>query len=255
MTNKLLIIMLVSMFVGLTNSAHAVLIGADNGDLYDHDVGSNTSTLIGNSGMAMFDIALDPLTNILYGISGSRDLYTIDQNNASLTFVGNAGSFINGLTFDSAGTLFGTGGTGLYSLDLVSGAATTIGSTGFNSSGDIAFDSSGNLYLSATGSGGDQLVSLDSTTGVGTAIGNMGFSSVYGLNFSGSTLFGFTSGGLTLSIDTGTGVSTQIATNSIAAYGADGVGGVLAVSEPGTIVLLGLGVFGLGLSRKRIMRS
>jgi hypothetical protein len=66
-------------------------------------------------------------------------LYSVSTNNATAALIGNTGAFINGLTFNSSGTLLGSGGTRLFSVNLVTGAAATVGSTGFNSSGNLAF--------------------------------------------------------------------------------------------------------------------
>jgi len=232
--------------------AQAVFIGDVSGNLYDLDTTTNTSILIGNSGMgAMYDIALDPISNLLYGVTGSGTLESINQTTGAATSIGSTGAFINGLTFSSTGTLYGSGGTGLYTINLGSGSASSVGSTGYSSSGDLAFDNLGNLFMSATGGSGDLLVSLNTATGSGTLIGDIGVNNVYGLNFSGSTLYGFTAGGTTLDIDMVTGAGTELASNGIAAYGADGVGGVADLTEPTTLALLGMGVAGLASRRKK----
>ncbi len=149
MIKRLLSILTLSVLLMMVNPAHAVFIGTGNGDLYNLNVSTNTSVLIGNSG-TMFDIALDPTSGLLYGLSGSGfSLSLINTTNAAPTFIGGTGSGLNGLTFDSAGTLYASGGNSLFTVNLGSGAASLIGNTGYTSSGDIAFDSSGNLFMSA----------------------------------------------------------------------------------------------------------
>lgn len=238
------------------NSAHAVLIGDNAGNLIDLDVTTNTSTLIGNGGVVMFDIAMDPLSGNLYGVSGSGYLYNINYTNGAVTAIGYTGG-VNGLTFNNSGTLFGTGGSRLYTINTTTGSSSLVGNTGYSSSGDIAFDNSGTLFMSATGSGGDLLVTLDPNTGAGTLLGNTGYAGVYGLNYSNSTLYGFTLGGATLALDRLTGAGTFISFNGIHTNGADGVGGVTTtgVPESSSVILMLLGLAGLTLTRRKQLQN
>ncbi|MGG9971476.1 DUF6923 family protein [Ferruginibacter sp. SUN002] len=74
--------------------------------LYKVDVTTKTATSIGGTGRTFVDIAFDPLTNTLYGVSGAT-LYTIDINSGASTQVGSS----------YTGTMFGlffTDGAELY---------------------------------------------------------------------------------------------------------------------------------------------
>lgn len=241
-----------SLMTAMVGSAQAVLIGEVGGNLYDYDVDTNTSALIGNTGNTMYDIALNPLTDILYGVSSSGVLYSIDQTDASTTFIGGVGHSVNGLTFNDAGVLYASGGSSLYTIDLGTGLGSAVGSGSYYSSGDIAFDDLGNLFLSSTTGPGDSLWLIDALTGSGSLIGEIGLSGVYGLNYTDDTLFGFTSGGTTLAINTSTGQGTFVSSNGIDAYGADGVGGVIesSVPEPSALFMLGLGLIGLAFRQR-----
>lgn len=261
MKKIILSILLFLVFIGLSSPAYALYISDVNGGLWDLNTSTNTSSFVGNSLIGpMFDIALDPINGNLYGIVNGYTLASISTTTGVGTAIGSTGYVINGLTFDSSGTLYGSGGVSLFTVDLGTGAATPVGNTSFTSSGDIAFDSNGNLFMSATGQNGDQLVSVNPSTGAGSLIGNIGFSDVYGLNFSGSILYGFTLNGHTIDINTSNGTGTSLAYNNINTDGADGAGGVggsgssgssgssggvAPVPEPSTALLLCIGFLGL----------
>ena len=69
------------------------------GQLGTVDVATGTSSLVGNMGRAMFDIAFDSVGN-LWGIDGGNQLFSINSSTAAATLVGATGTgFINSLVF------------------------------------------------------------------------------------------------------------------------------------------------------------
>jgi hypothetical protein len=223
----------------LTLGAALTILGAgSDGNLYSIVPTAGATTLIGPLPTVMSDIAA--YNGSLYGISlslysSNSVLYAIDPNSGAGTAVGSGtGAILNALTFGSSGTLYATGGDSLYTISTSTGYATLVGSGGgsgaYLSSGDLAFDFAGNLYLSSFTSSGDQLFSLNPATGQGTLIGNLGFSDVYGLAYYNGTAYGFTAGGQVLTINLSTGVGTDIASY---APGFDGTTVFAPASAPG----------------------
>jgi hypothetical protein len=86
---------------------------ADGGDLSRYDIGANTWSLIGSTGVAFDNVGLayDAVQNVLYA-KGNQDnnLYSIDPDTAVATFVGNTGIAVGGgLTFVSSTSYVATG--------------------------------------------------------------------------------------------------------------------------------------------------
>ena len=146
------------------------------------DVASGNSTILGTLPTAITDIALSP-TGTLYGVDTTFNLWQINPVNATGIDIGTVGSFVNALTFSSDGTLYGAGNSKLFTINVTTAARTKVGTfANYTSSGDLAFDQSGNLFLSATsGSGNDDLLRLNTHTGAATLVGSIGFDTVYGL--------------------------------------------------------------------------
>jgi hypothetical protein len=161
-------------------------------------------------------LAFSPITGVLYGSTGNSvaataaKLVTIDPATALVTVVGsyNAGpvnqqgtpATMSDLAFDTAGNLFGVGSIGgpnLYSINIATGQATVIGSTGISSTGGggLAISPGGVFYGTPTNT---QFGTYNRTTGAYTNITSparpAGGGAYAALAYNGLTLYGINSG-------------------------------------------------------------
>jgi len=118
-------------------------------------------------------LAFNPVTGLLYGSTGNNPLataatlITINPATAQVTVIGafNAGpvnssgnpATMADIAFDPAGNLFGVGSIGgpqIYSINLLTGQATVVGSTGLTSTsgGGLAINSGGTIFGTPTSS-------------------------------------------------------------------------------------------------------
>jgi hypothetical protein len=107
---------------------------------------------------------------------------------------------------------------GVFRVDPVTGAATSVGTLGggLRSSGDLVSVASYGTLVTVTGPDSDLLARLDPDTGAATVIGDTGFQKVWGLGFWGDRVFGFTDTGQFILIDPKTGAGKLV--DTITAY-------------------------------------
>ena len=234
---------ILSVASALVSAGPILWVSDQNARLGTIDVATGAVLTNVNMGITMTDIAFDPNGN-LYGIS-FNSLYSIDKTTGLTSFIGAHG--INGgnaLVFSASGTLYGAGANQtLYTLNTSTGAATALaGSTGGNSSGDLAFNG-GELYLSTT-SNTLRNIEFAPPPVTSTLVGGLGVSNMFGLATAGDgVLYGVAGLGV-YSVNTTTGAATFL--NS---YGAQGLSvafgsaffeeaGADPIPEPGTLLLL-----------------
>jgi len=181
----------------------------------------------------------------IFGITPTQ-LFKIDPVSGLSSFVGGlpAGVNINALEFAND-VLYGAGDSNLYAINTTNAGVYLIAnleSTGFNSSGDLAYDAPNNRFLATSkGATSDSLYAV-SLTGQAAKIGDIGFSNILALMFEGEKLFGFTADGARIAINPGTGAGvfdTLVKGISDRIGGASGIQikkGEVISSTPGTIL-------------------
>ena len=235
------------------HAAPTLWVSTGGAQLATVDVATGATSLIGNTTIALTDIAFSP-TGDLYGISFSS-LYTVNSSTGATTLGGGLGAVsgtANALVFGSDGTLYMAGST-LYTVNTLTGAASAIGSIGFQSGGDLAFIG-GDLFMASSG---NQLVEVDVTTGAGTSVGNLGVASMFGLATPDNVNLYGVAGQSVYLVNTTTGAATFLSTFaptlSGGAFGlaflTEADGGT--VPEPGTLALVAVALLGAAAGRRR----
>ena len=183
--------------------------------LWKMEVPSGLSTLVGEIGIHVMDIAISP-SGELFGSTGYR-LVSIDPVTGAGTEGGHHGSipgFVVGLDFAPDGTLYGaTQGSGaLVSIDTTTGAATVLHVIPYSCIGDVAVATDGTVYGSFYSA---NLIRIDPVTGATTNIGPMRQSAAQDFEPITNTFYG-TSGLALFEIDPSTAATTDTGTIPVA---------------------------------------
>ncbi len=144
----------------------------------------------------------------------SGNIFTVDSSTGASTLKGNAGVVLTDIAFAPNGSLYGVSFSNLYSINKNTGAATNIGSLGFNDVNALTFSSAGKLYGAGNGSG--TFYEINTGTGAAAALFNTGTSSGGDLAFLGNSLYYTNSTGSLFSINVGAGSTTPIGSLGVA---------------------------------------
>ena len=116
-----------------------------------------------------------------YSAEDNSNIWIIDHGSGAMTLVGASGEGLHGLAYDdTSGILYACGVTDLFTVDMVTGVASLVGSFGVSGSMmvGIACDGYGNMYAEDLHT--DCLYSVNPTTGLATLIGSFGLNLNYG---------------------------------------------------------------------------
>jgi len=176
-------------------------VGASNLIRLDPNTGALLSSVLitdGGVGISIADLAVQPITGLIYGIRSPQDqlggegkLYTINPATGGASLVGNTGDFFASIAFAPNGSLYMSSAD----LDFATGNLTNISLKTLNASnavqlssiaaaefyGALAFSPEGVLYAGNGDLG--QLFRLNTATGAETLVGSTGRNFVGDLAF------------------------------------------------------------------------
>lgn len=251
MSRFLFALMLLSsfcVFIG-TASASTLYLNTPSGILFSFDTETGKREEVSSSKRTMSDSAY--LNGNLYG-ADYRSIYSVAEDGSSSVISSGFDDGISSLTA-YRGSLYAASQTtrNIYSIDPETGLVSTVGSSEWGIHGDLAFDSSGNLYgtVSKAGENNSYLARYDLATGASSLLGDIGFRKVDGLTFVDGKLVGVTENGYVLDINTASGAGIKFAESGCRTWG---VAGSAPTPIPAAVWLMGSGLMAVGWIRKKI---
>lgn len=190
------------------------------------------SNWIKRTGMAcaLFSAALAAqAAPTLWVSTGGAGLATVDVSTGATSFIGNTGVVLTDIAFSPTGELYGISFSDLYRVNSSTGATTLVGNLG--SVGGTA----NALVFGANGTlymAGSSLYTVDTQTGAATAVGAIGHQSGGDLAFIGGDLYMASTGNQLVELDLATGLGTVI--------GNLGVGSMYGLATPDNANLYGV---------------
>ena len=250
-----------------------VYLNDGSGNLYQYDSSTWTgskifdyaSSSIYGAGQQPWSISAGPAANTIYMSLIGGQLATFDVTSKAVAVVGGAGLGGAALGEGRDGFLYMGLNSDLMRITPATGSSVLLGSGAYSYAGDLAVNplNSTLLYGTVLGPNNDVwLATVDRNDGAQTLIGDTGITSpnsVWGIGFSADgTLYAggpdLTAGAI-WSLDLSTGAATLQTALPFAPY--DMATQPLLVSEtpePTSLTLIGLGMAGMGLCRKRRLK-
>jgi hypothetical protein len=181
-------------------------------------------------GCALFSAAVAALAApTLWVSTGGAGLATVDVATGATSLIGSTGTALTDIAFSPSGDLYGISFSNLYKVNSGTGATTLVGGLGSVSGTANALVFGSDGTLYMAGS---SLYSVNTSTGAASAIGAIGFQSGGDLAFIGGDLYMASSGNQLVEVDVTTGVGSLV--------GNLGVASMFGLATPDNVNLYGV---------------